>query len=286
MTEKAKGHVEKGKRVAKKAGHEAKDWAEPMARIGYAAKGFVYLVAGALTVASVVSYGGGQATDSKGALATVAAQPFGNVLLIAVAVGLFGYACWSFIQAILDPENKGSDAKGMVKRAAKVVAGLTYGFLGVYVVNLIQGSSSGGAGQSKAASWSAEALQWPGGQWLVGIGGGIIAIYGLVQAWRGKELKFLDKLKEQEIGHKQLKGVKIIGRVGLWARAIVFLMIGGFTIVAAVQHQPSEARGLRGALTTLLEQPYGQWLMGGVALGLASYGLFYLVKARYRAIDA
>jgi hypothetical protein len=286
MTEKTERHVERGKRAARQAGDEVEEWAEPMARIGYAAKGFVYLAAGVLTVASVVGYGGGQATGSKGALATLASQPFGQAILIALAVGLFAYTGWCFVQAILDPEHKGSDAKGLVKRGAKAISGLIYGSLGVYAVHLSQGTaSSAGGGQSRAASWSAEVMQWPGGRWLVGIGGAIIAIYGLVQAWRGKELEFLESLKEREIGHKQHKAVKVVGQAGLWARAVVFLMIGGFIILAAVQHQPGEARGLRGALTTLLSQPYGQWLMAAVALGLACYGLFCFVKARYRVID-
>ncbi len=286
MSEHVDRSIREGKRAAKRAGEEAADWAEPMARVGYAAKGFVYVAAGVLSAAAAFGYGG-QATGSKGALASLVDEPFGQFVLIVLAVGLFAYTGWAMTQAFVDPEGEGTDAKALAKRGAKFISGVIYGFLGVYAARLSQGTAAGGGGgQDKATTWSAKVMQWPAGEWLVGIAGGIIGIYGLVQAWRGKELKFLDDLKEGEISPEQRRGVKIIGQVGLWARAVVFSMIGAFLIVAAVQRQPAEAVGLRESLTTLLQQPYGQWLMGLVALGLASYGLFCFVKARYRVIRA
>jgi len=66
----------------------------------------------------------------------------------------------------------------------------------------------------------------------------------------------------------------------------VFLIIGGFLIVAAWQHDPSEARGLGGALATLQQQVYGQILLGIVAVGLIAFGVYSLLEARYRHIDA
>lgn len=285
MSEHVDRGMRKGKRAARRAEREAKDWAEPMARVGYAAKGFVYVAAGILSASAAFTYGG-QATGSKRALASMADEPFGQFLLIALAVGLFAYTGWCLVQAIIDPEAEGTDAKGLAKRGAKLVSGLIYGGLGVYAANLSQGTASGGGGQSKATTWSAKVMQWPGGEWLVALGGGIIGIYGLVQAWRGKELEFLDNLKEREIGRKERKGIKILGQVGLWARAVVFLMIATFLVIAAIQHDPSQARGLQGSLATLLAQPYGQWLMGAVAIGLACYGVFCFAKARYRVIRA
>ena len=45
---------------------------------------------------------------------------------------------------------------------------------------------------------------------------------------------------------------------------------------------PREARGIGGALHALARQPAGRWLFGAVAVGLAAYGLFVLLLARYR----
>ena len=60
--------------------------------------------------------------------------------------------------------------------------------------------------------------------------------------------------------------------------------VGTFLAQAAWQVKPEEARGIGGALATLLEQPFGPWLLGAVALGLAAYGLYMLAEARYRVM--
>ena len=89
----------------------ARPWVERLARFGYAAKGAVYIVVGLL--AAMAAFGmGGKTTDTRGALATIVTQPFGRVLLGAVAVGLVGYALWRFVQAGVDAENKGSRSNG------------------------------------------------------------------------------------------------------------------------------------------------------------------------------
>nr|MBA3438683.1 DUF1206 domain-containing protein [Pyrinomonadaceae bacterium] len=86
----------------------ASPWVERLARLGYAAKGAVYIVVGLL--AAMAAFGmGGKTTDTRGALATIVAQPFGRVLLGAVAVGLAGYTIWRFVQAGVDAEHKGSE---------------------------------------------------------------------------------------------------------------------------------------------------------------------------------
>jgi hypothetical protein len=72
--------------------------------------------------------------------------------------------------------------------------------------------------------------------------------------------------------------------LGYAARGIVFLVIGGFLLVAAWQSDASEARGLGGALAALQAQPFGQALFTVVALGLAAFGAFEFAEARYRHI--
>jgi hypothetical protein len=52
-----------------------------------------------------------------------------------------------------------------------------------------------------------------------------------------------------------------------------------------MRHDPSRARGLEGALDALASQPYGQWLLAFVAAGLACYGAYCFVEARYRRLS-
>src|SRR6059058_326131 len=82
-------------------------WLEAFARMGYAAKGVVYLIIGVM--AGLFALG---RRNRPGDFSTVLLQsfhqPFGEVLLALLTLGLFGYGVWCLIQAILDTENKGT----------------------------------------------------------------------------------------------------------------------------------------------------------------------------------
>src|ERR1019366_3874743 len=79
-------------------------WVTMFARFGYAAKGIVYLIIGVLAV-ELAAGRGGATTDQRGALHAIYAQPFGQFMLIIVAIGLIAFALWSFIQAVFDTDN-------------------------------------------------------------------------------------------------------------------------------------------------------------------------------------
>ncbi|MFZ2981036.1 MAG: DUF1206 domain-containing protein, partial [Sphingobium sp.] len=78
--------------------------------------------------------------------------------------------------------------------------------------------------------------------------------------------------------------VRWIGRFGYAARALIFAMIGSFVIMAALNHDPDQAGGLGEALQQLRSQSYGALLLAVVAVGLALFGLFSLIEAKYRRI--
>ena len=273
--------VETVKHQARQAAHEAKPWVERLARLGYVSRGIVYVVVGALAVQAALGWGG-KTTTTEGALATIARQPFGRVLLLVLALGLAGYALWRFVQGIVDPERKGTDAKGLVKRSAYVISGLLYTGLALTAIQILRGTAR--AGNDSPQDWTERLLAQPFGRWLVAavglaiIGVGINALY---IAWKEK---FRDKLKLSEMRPAEQEWATRIGKIGLAARAVVSGLIGSFLIQAALQADPNEARGLDGALKVLAQQPYGKWLLGVVAAGLAAYGLYSFVEARYRRV--
>src|SRR5579863_3830870 len=93
---------------------------ELLARLGYIAKGVVYLIIGVLA-ARVAIGDGGKTTDNRGALQEIYRQPFGQLLLSVMVVGLIGYALWCFLRAVMDADGKGSDAKGVVARTGYAI---------------------------------------------------------------------------------------------------------------------------------------------------------------------
>jgi len=260
--------------------HESRPGIELLGRFGYAAKGVVYALVGLLAAQAALGRGGAT-TGAEGALARVLQAPFGRFLLALIAAGLAGHALWRFVQAAMDTENKGGDAKGLLTRAAYAVIGVIYVGLTLSAATLAlrgDGRNDGDETQSRTA-WL---LGQPTGRLLVGLVGLIVIGAGLYQFYRAYRVTFREKLRLAEISARQEQWAIIAGRLGYAARGVVFGLIGGFLIAAARQAQPEQARGLGGALATLAQQPHGQWLLGIVALGLIAYAVFMFVQARYR----
>lgn len=251
-----------------------------LARSGYAARGVVYLIVGGLAVLAALGQGG-RTTDARGALTTLLTQPFGQILLAIVALGLVGYALWRVVQAITDTDHHGTDGKGLAIRSGLLVSAVTHALLAVSALSLIFGWGSGG-GDNGARNWTAWLLQQPFGRWLVGLIGLAIIGAGIAHMIKGYRAKFE---KYFQMDAATLDKASPVCRFGLIARGIVFVIIGGFLIVAAVEFNSAEARGLQGALQALQQQPYGWILLGIVALGLVAFGVYSLIEAWYRRID-
>lgn len=274
------GPVRSSLRDVEDAARDAAPWIERLGRFGVATKGVVYVIVGAL--AALAAFGaGGATTDQRGAFTWLLQQPLGRPLLMVAAIGLVGYALWRFVQAFLDTENKGSDAKGIQGRGAYVLSGLIYLVLCFSVVQLLRGVGAAD-GESATRDWTAWFFERPFGRWLVGLVGGALVATGFAQFYHAYKAKFREKLRIDDLSPEQERWVVRLGRLGFAARGVAFSIVGGFLIVAAVRANPEEARGLGGALATLASQPFGPWLLGLVAVGLAAYGIYMLAEARYR----
>lgn len=257
-----------------------------LARAGYAARGVIYIIIGSFAILAALG-SGGSTTDSEGALRSILGQPFGQVLLGLIAVGLVGYALWRLIQGVMDTDGHGSDGKGIAVRGGLLVSAVTHILLAVFTFSLIFGGVFGGSGGGSgggggSGDWTARLMQQPYGRWLVGLVG--LAVIGagiahIVKGWKAKFEKYL------VMDRQKLDTARPICRFGLIARGVVFVIIGGFLIIAAWQVDPSEARGLSGALQALQGQPYGWILLGVVALGLIAFGIYSLVEAVWRNIN-
>jgi len=263
----------------------ASPWAQGLARAGLATKGILYGIVAVLALL-VAFRAGGKLTDRSGALQAVAGQPFGKALLVIFAIGLAGYALWRLLEAALGRPFEGGEEEGAFKRLGNLARGLLYAGLCVTTVLLVfdsdaSGGGSGGKEEDRATAW---VLELPLGVWIVGaIALGVLgaAAFNAYQAVSGK---YKDDFKTGKMSEAEERSLTVAGTVGHAARATVFGLVGIFLLRAALQYDPKEAIGLDGALRKVVEASYGRYLLTLVALGLAAYGVFCLLQARYREV--
>lgn len=241
-----------------------------LTRVGFAARGLLYLIIGWLVIVS------GQAADLGEALRYLATGTE-RWLLGAAGIGFVAYGIWRLTDASLDTEGHGDDGKGMVKRAAAAVSGIIYLFLAFSAAKLLLNGPAGAGGSGGSPEQQTQmVMDLPAGGLLVGIGAAVLLIAGVWQMVIAAKASFLHHL-EPAVANQDW--VKWFGRLGYAARGIIFMLTGYFVGQAALSGSSSQAGGMQQAL---------QWLTSPVnllvAAGLALFGIFSLIEARHRVI--
>jgi hypothetical protein len=243
-----------------------------LTRLGFAARGLLYLTIAWLVIRT------GRSEDLEGALEYVG-EGGGKWLLIAMTAGFIAYGLWRLADAALNVEAHDDDKSGTVKRVGAAASGLIYLFLASQAIRLISSSgSASGSGGGGTQEGTQAALDLPGGGLIVVLAAVIllgVGIYQLIKAAKGGFLKHLDP----RIANADW--VKWAGRLGYAARGIVFLIVGWFLLQAGLAEQASKSGGMEQALSWL--SPTTGLL---VAVGLAFFGIFSLIEARYRVIHS
>ena len=210
-------------RTAQFEGEAKRRWVPALARVGLLAKGLSFAIVGGLAVALAAGQGG-KATSREGALATIADEPGGEILLVLLALGFAAYALWRFSEPFL--ENGDDGAKKYGKWAAWVGGGVIYAGLAYGTVKLLVSAGGSQSQNAKAQHATSEILSWPAGTWLVGIAGACVVGAGLYNGYRGVARKFREEWKTGEMKRAALKWGTRVGVVGLLSRMVVFGLIG------------------------------------------------------------
>ncbi|MEW2071543.1 DUF1206 domain-containing protein, partial [Streptomyces sp. NPDC007346] len=247
---------------------------EAGARAGFGARGVIYVLVGALALRIAFSGGGGKQADRGGAIAEIAEKPFGKVVLWLLGIALVGMALWRLSEAFFG--QAGPDGGKPSKRAMAAGRSVFYSFVAFSVLSFAAGDSGSGGGSSDQRSQdiTAKALGWPGGQWIVGIGGVAVACAGVWIAVRAIMRKYHKHLKMSQMSRQVRRALDFVGVFGGSARGAVFATAGGFAVAAAVEHEPGRSKGMDDTLRSFTETPAGPWLLVVIALGLVAFGVF------------
>ena len=251
---------------------------EVLSRAGFVARALIYGIIGVLAFEAAIGVGG-KITNQQGALRTVEQHSFGHVLLTLLAIGLGGYALWRLFRAALGHGPEGADSG--LDRLGALGGGIVYALMCAVAVQILTGPGTSGGGAKKTAG---DVFSWPGGRWLVGLAGIVLAGVAIYQLVRGIRRKFLDDSKTEQMAPTVKRWFTILGTIGHVARAVVFGIVAVFLLKAAYDYKANETIGLDGALGKLYHASGGPVLLGVVAAGLIAFGCFALVEARYRRI--
>jgi hypothetical protein len=257
-----------------------KDQLQWLARGGLVARGVVYGVIGILAI-ELAAGSGGTAPNQQGALETIARQPFGTALLVALAVGLAGYSAWRLSRAAIGHGTQERDSA--LDRLAAAGSGIVYAAVCVIAVKILVGTDSGG-GSSAPKRATAGVLGWGHGTVLVGVAGCVMIAVGLYQAYKGLTRKFVAEANTGRMSPSTRRVYEGLGVIGHLARMVVFGLVGYGLLKAALDFDPRKAIGLDGALRELANAAYGPLLLGIVAAGLICFALYSIADARYRKI--
>lgn len=265
------------------ATHEAAPWIERLARVGFVAKALLYMTVGFLAASAALGMGGTAAPDQHGAMQSLLDKPFGRVLLGMIAFGLVGYAVWRIVEAVADPENHGHSAKGIAKRVRSFATGAIHAGLAFSAAKLALYQRDNHNSSREAQEWTARALEKPGGKLIVGLAAAAFLGYGLYQIFKAIKSKLNKRLALDSLSATTRRIVVGISRFGIAARGVVFGMIGVMLGRAALDNNAKEAGGVSKSMRELFG--FGTTVFIVIAVGLAAYGVYQLINARYRRID-
>ncbi len=251
-------------------------------RLGFISQSIVFLLISALAL--MVAFGVNDDTeDMTGALKVLATVPFGEFLLWLIGIGLIAFILLMLLKSIKDTGRDGSDKKGYIKRIGFLGIACVYSLIAINAFRFA--THSGELGTSSNETWSAILLNQPFGQWLVGIAGVIIMGAGIGQLTIGLGGGFMENFDLHKMNQREQKTARWVGAFGYSARSVVFMLIGYFVAMTAIQQDPNEAMGFDEALAIIQEQPYGSIWLSIVAFGLACYGIFAIVRSKYETVQ-
>ena len=259
---------------AARSAHDSKP-VELLARLGLASRGLVFLVLGVLAL--TLALGGNAEADQDGALRALAARPFGEPLLLVLAIGFAGYAAYLLLSAAVGHRSEDHRTAMRLKDGAKC---LVYAALSFSTFSFL---ARGGGGDS-AQSRTAELMSRPGGRTAVAVVGLVVLGIGGFLAVKGVRRKHAECLEHYRLPRALRSPAIAVGAVGYVGRGITIGLVGAFLIEAAVTTDPQQAKGLDAALRSVLEQPYGPVLLGLTAVGVLAYALWSFIEAGFRRI--
>ena len=239
-------------------------WFQRAARAGFAVSGLLHLLIAWIVLQLALGDGGN--ADQSGALATLAAQPGGSVMLWVAAVVLAALGVWQIVEIFVETELK--------DRGKAAAVGIVYLALAFSAAKFAMGSGTSSGQQN--AGLSGQMMQSGWGKAVLIVVALVLIGVGGYHVYKGAAKKFVEELTVSDSA-----AVTWTGIVGYVAKGLVLIGVGVLVVVATLTSDPAKATGVDGAVKTLGSAPFGKVLLVIAAIGLAAYGGYGFIRARY-----
>jgi hypothetical protein len=248
------------------------------ARAGFAVSGLLHLLVGFVAIQLALGKAGEAGpADQAGAVAQLAAQPQGLLLLWAGFAACLALALWQTSNAVFDYGRLEAKKKVGKKLSA---SGKAVVFAVIALTFAASASGNSQTGGQSTSDFTVSIIKAPGGAILLIAMGVAIAIAGIVFVVLGVKGSFKKDLRlPPSVTARSI--VTGLGVVGYVAEGVALFLVGLLFIISTVNATPLESTGLDGGLKALREQPYGVYMLTAVGAGLICYGLYLMVKAKF-----
>lgn len=250
-----------------------------LGRAGMVCYGVVHVLV-AFLGARVAVTGSGQRADQAGALEEVASNPFGELVLWVLAIGLFAFGLWQAMLAVTGYSWRRKKRTRVFKRIGAAVRVVIAISVGVAAIRLATGNGGAGDSNQKQQTFTAKLLELPAGRLLAGLVALVVLGFGVASISSGVRRSFMKDLDTTELPAGSQKWVRRTGMLGYIAKGVAVGIIAILLGLAAIRANPDEAGGLDAALRTLANQTFGPVLLFAVAVGFAAFGIYCFAAAR------
>lgn len=250
-------------------------------RTGLAIKGIIYVLSGTLAIIAAAGPGG-RTVGRMGVLRWLNELPAGPALLLLIGIGLLGYVVLRLMQAIKDTNHKGRSWKGLARRTGYLISGIVYLVFLIGSIYILFPKAD--VWQEEEVNYLNKILGLPAGNIAVAIAGVFSFGYGIFEIVRGGKGSYKHHLSLQQVKKSRRLLLNAVGAVGYVARGIVLGLIGFFVVRAAFEAYVDEV-GFTSKALEFISAYLGPFVMGIIAAGLALYGIFMFVKARFYQVS-
>jgi len=247
-----------------------------IARVGYVARGLVFISIGGLTLAAAIGLGGRKAGFQE-TVKSLLQDGVGGFVAFCLGAGLLCFSIWRLLEAVLPNDDR---PRSLFQRAIFAGSGLFYLALSGWTLsNVFSARPPQGSSDQSAREWTAWLMGVPAGTALIGAIGLLLITGALVFSVRACNRHFKSAVA---LRSDAPAFISALGRYGLIARAVIYAEIGGFLIYAALSYRSREAKGFVGAFQTIEQFEYGDVILSVTAAGFIAFGVYEFGAAIYR----